>query len=543
MSDFAAVSSVVNGALDHTNLAANAGILNTQINLTSEFLNLQSSGNPAWAAGVTGDTQPRASLMSNGFIGFGPGGSTIMDSGIFRTGAAAFALRDFANSADATLSCGAITSSGNLALGTNTITSGAITSSGALALGTNTITCGPITASGTSSINTLTLTNPLAVGSGGTGLATTPANGALDIGNGSGFTRTTVTPGFGISVTNASGSITIANSIPSFGGDGSTGAVAISGAVTDTTPLQRNCTTFALTGANTLTLKQGSVINATSTVTVGDGTNAGVITATGNGGSGGTLSVGPSGPGAACQPATSSGGGGGGSYGAGGSGGTAGTGGGALPFPPYGSGGSHGGGGGSSTPGGAGGARIVICADGAITIAANASITSEGSNGTGQNSIGSTTQGGGGGGGVVFLASRTSVTNSGTINVSGGTGGSSSAATTTGGGGGGGGLVVLWSPSNTAGTITSSGGNGGTGTSTNGTAGGSGNTFSITGTPNMPLLGWLEKHPDNLRELAHLPNLRNHDIKCIAMGVFPTPVSRGNIYALPILDKRREDCA
>jgi hypothetical protein len=50
----------------------------------------------------------------------------------------------------------------------------------------------------------------LGIAGGGTGLTTTPANGALDIGNGTGFTRTTLTQGTGITITNASGSITIA---------------------------------------------------------------------------------------------------------------------------------------------------------------------------------------------------------------------------------------------------------------------------------------------------------------------------------------------
>jgi hypothetical protein len=50
----------------------------------------------------------------------------------------------------------------------------------------------------------------LAVAYGGTGLTSTPANGALDIGNGTGFTRTTLTAGTGVTITNTSGSITIA---------------------------------------------------------------------------------------------------------------------------------------------------------------------------------------------------------------------------------------------------------------------------------------------------------------------------------------------
>ena len=53
--------------------------------------------------------------------------------------------------------------------------------------------------------------NAVGVAYGGTGLTSTPANGALDIGNGTGFTRTTLTASTGISVTNGSGSISIAN--------------------------------------------------------------------------------------------------------------------------------------------------------------------------------------------------------------------------------------------------------------------------------------------------------------------------------------------
>ena len=67
---------------------------------------------------------------------------------------------------------------------------------------------GPVTTSGT-----ITIAGTLAVANGGTGLTTTPANGALDIGNGTGFTRTTLTAGTGVAITNASGAITIASSV------------------------------------------------------------------------------------------------------------------------------------------------------------------------------------------------------------------------------------------------------------------------------------------------------------------------------------------
>lgn len=50
------------------------------------------------------------------------------------------------------------------------------------------------------------------VSAGGTGLTATPTNGQLAIGNGTGYTLSTLTAGAGISVTNASGSITIATS-------------------------------------------------------------------------------------------------------------------------------------------------------------------------------------------------------------------------------------------------------------------------------------------------------------------------------------------
>ena len=52
----------------------------------------------------------------------------------------------------------------------------------------------------------------IAVANGGTGLTATPANGQIDIGNGTGFTRATLTQGSGVSITNASGSITVAAS-------------------------------------------------------------------------------------------------------------------------------------------------------------------------------------------------------------------------------------------------------------------------------------------------------------------------------------------
>lgn len=66
------------------------------------------------------------------------------------------------------------------------------------------------------------VTGTLPIANGGTGLTSTPANGALDIGNGSGFTRTTLTAGSNITITNAAGGITIAAT-------GSTGVTSVTG--------------------------------------------------------------------------------------------------------------------------------------------------------------------------------------------------------------------------------------------------------------------------------------------------------------------------
>jgi hypothetical protein len=54
--------------------------------------------------------------------------------------------------------------------------------------------------------------SPVGISYGGTGLTAAPTNGQLLIGNGTGYTLATITAGSGISVTNASGSITITNS-------------------------------------------------------------------------------------------------------------------------------------------------------------------------------------------------------------------------------------------------------------------------------------------------------------------------------------------
>ena len=58
---------------------------------------------------------------------------------------------------------------------------------------------------------TADVTNELPTGNGGTGVGATPTNGQILIGNGSGYTVANLTPGSGIGVGNASGTITLSN--------------------------------------------------------------------------------------------------------------------------------------------------------------------------------------------------------------------------------------------------------------------------------------------------------------------------------------------
>jgi len=86
---------------------------------------------------------------------------------------------------------------------------GSVTSVAATVPSLLTVTGSPITSTGTLAFSYSGTALPIA--NGGTGLTTTPVNGALDIGNGTGFTRTTLTAGSNITITNAAGSITIAS--------------------------------------------------------------------------------------------------------------------------------------------------------------------------------------------------------------------------------------------------------------------------------------------------------------------------------------------
>ena len=98
----------------------------------------------------------------------------------------------------------------------------------------------------------------------------TPTNGQLLIGNGSGLTRATLTAGSGISVTNATGSITIAAS------GGGLPAVVVTASTAITAAANFHYVLTAATAA-TVTLPASPTISDTIYVTVGNGLVTNVI--------------------------------------------------------------------------------------------------------------------------------------------------------------------------------------------------------------------------------------------------------------------------
>lgn len=313
------------------------------------------------------------------------------------------------------------------------------------------------------------------------------------------------------------------------GGNGVDGSITVSTNTTESTIKQRNTSAFSITGATTYTVISGTVINSTSTITIGDSSNAGVLTV-GAGAAGGAIQnsvitssaqpgQGPSGGMGGIADAVTfyTGGGGGGCGGAGGNSGVptgssvVAQGGAAIPLGQglLGSGGGGGLPGSTNTiisSGGAGGGNFKMIATGNIVIAASATLKALGTaaiQGTGTTFTGA----GGGSGGVISLYSTTgTVTVTGTVSVAGGAGANGSSSTGTGGGGGGAGILLRMSASTPggAGTITVSGGAAGTNGATVPTAGGSSTAIAITGTPSLPLLSMHDKWLPQMESQAQI---------------------------------------
>jgi hypothetical protein len=236
--------------------------------------------------------------------------------------------------------------------------------------------------------------------------------------------------------TGATGPAGPAGPAASIFGDGSEGAVSISGAVDWSATSPDSTLQFTnLTVSGILTIPSGAIIRATGAVTI-----SGLIIV--------KPTVAPT-AGVAATAAASSG-----------DAISAAGGVGLNPFfartlvSPGGRGGGWGAGATSTAVlGGAGGGSLVILAEGAITIGAGGAIYADGGHGT--SGPLNSTAGGGGAGGVIVLASKTVVSNMGILSVKGGIGASGNFTPGSGysaGGGGGGGFINLLAPAVTPGT-------------------------------------------------------------------------------------------
>lgn len=106
--NFNAGSTVVNGNLDDSNIKTAANIALTKLNLTQELPILRSAANRCFSAGVTGDTNYRLSIFSDGTIKFGAGSASAQDLMIKRSSSTQLSIRDAGDTADRDLSARAL---------------------------------------------------------------------------------------------------------------------------------------------------------------------------------------------------------------------------------------------------------------------------------------------------------------------------------------------------------------------------------------------------------------------------------------------------
>jgi len=198
----------------------------TAAGTSGQVLQSNGSGAPTWVT-ASGTGTVTSVNVSGGTTGLTASGGPVTSSGTI-TLAGTLAIANGGTNSTATPTAGTIPYGTGTAIAYSaTGTAGQVLTSGGAGAptwttvtGTGTVTSvnvsggttglsfsgGPVTSSGT-----ITAAGTLAVANGGTGLTTTPANGALDIGNGSGFTRTTLTAGSNITITNSAGGISIAS--------------------------------------------------------------------------------------------------------------------------------------------------------------------------------------------------------------------------------------------------------------------------------------------------------------------------------------------
>ncbi|MEK7630227.1 MAG: hypothetical protein AAB432_02490, partial [Patescibacteria group bacterium] len=169
------------------------------------------------AFGVQGISNLTTTTISNGNLNivagvFQIGGSTKIDG----SGQGTFATTTITSLAvSGTSTFTGLTAVGNLtftnATGTGTFSAGASTLTSVIISGSSTITNLNF---GIATGTALSLTNALGIGSGGTGLTTNPSNGQLLIGSSTSWYANTLTAGTGITIQNATGTITITSANP-----------------------------------------------------------------------------------------------------------------------------------------------------------------------------------------------------------------------------------------------------------------------------------------------------------------------------------------
>ena len=229
-------------SIDNANIKSGAAIALDKLDLTSELPILRSASQRCVSVGNTGDMVYRCTITSDGFIQFGPGSSTALDMmlkrisssalGVMNAGGSSYQSLALASTVFKTASNDLILTSASIATANRTITmrdpgadvdaayltSGATATAGGLAYGTGSQSRMNVGAQGTSGQAALSggsgapTWGTLGTKYGGTNVdGSAAANGTLLIGNGSGYTLATITAGSGISITNGSGTITIAS--------------------------------------------------------------------------------------------------------------------------------------------------------------------------------------------------------------------------------------------------------------------------------------------------------------------------------------------
>jgi hypothetical protein len=170
-------------------------------------------------------------------------------------------------------------------------------SPGSLVIGTSAITFGEFSQSQVYSAGnglsltatTFSLETPVTVLNGGTGQSSAATNGQLLIGTGAGFALSTLTQGTAISVTNATGSVTIANTAPD-----QTVTLTQAGGVTITGTYPSFTISSTSSGGTVTSVDSSSTVSG-FTLTGGPITNSGIITLAG------TLAISNGGTGASTQ--------------------------------------------------------------------------------------------------------------------------------------------------------------------------------------------------------------------------------------------------